>query len=306
MSPIACPSPEMLYAFALGELPESELSEVAEHLDRLHAMRRAGRPARPGGRPDPGRAEAHRGSRAEDADRGSGDGRLGLRRRPSRRRARPGATSGSCREIGRGGMGIVYEAFQGSLNRHVALKSLHTRGDLARFRREARAAGRLHHTNIVPVHGVGEHDGRHYYVMQFIAGRGLDGACKERRWAAEGGRAAAVAADFREVARMASPGRRGPGLRTRPGGRPPRHQAVEHPARRAGHRLDHRLRPGVRLGRHRDADPHRRPDRDLALHGAGAVRRPRRRAVPTSTGWGSRSTSWPPADRPSRTAIGRC
>src|SRR5262249_19331550 len=67
------------------------------------------------------------------------------------------------RELGRGGMGVVYEAYQGSLNRHVALKLLPERGDLARFRREARAAGRLHHTYIVPVFGVGEHAGRHYY-----------------------------------------------------------------------------------------------------------------------------------------------
>jgi serine/threonine protein kinase len=83
------------------------------------------------------------------------------------------------REVGRGGMGVVYEAEQESLGRHVALKVLaaHTVLDprhLERFRREARAAARLHHTNIVPVHGVGEQDGLHYYVMQFIQGLGLD------------------------------------------------------------------------------------------------------------------------------------
>jgi len=83
------------------------------------------------------------------------------------------------REVGRGGMGIVYEAEQESLGRHVALKVLpsHTLLDprhLLRFQREARAAARLHHTNIVPVFGVGEHDGLHYYVMQYIHGQGLD------------------------------------------------------------------------------------------------------------------------------------
>src|SRR5882724_12093555 len=83
------------------------------------------------------------------------------------------------REVGRGGMGIVYEAEQTSLGRHVALKVLprHALLDprqLQRFQREARAAARLHHTNIVPVHGIGEHDGLHYYVMQFIQGLGLD------------------------------------------------------------------------------------------------------------------------------------
>jgi eukaryotic-like serine/threonine-protein kinase len=83
------------------------------------------------------------------------------------------------REIGRGGMGVVYEAEQESLGRRVALKLLpgHLVADakqVRRFQREARSAARLHHTNIVPVFGVGQHDGMHYYVMQFIEGQGLD------------------------------------------------------------------------------------------------------------------------------------
>jgi serine/threonine protein kinase/Tfp pilus assembly protein PilF len=83
------------------------------------------------------------------------------------------------REVGRGGMGIVYEAEQVSLGRHVALKVLPRKTLLdakhkRRFEREARAAAKLHHTNIVPVFGVGEHDGMPYYVMQFIQGLGLD------------------------------------------------------------------------------------------------------------------------------------
>jgi serine/threonine protein kinase/WD40 repeat protein/tetratricopeptide (TPR) repeat protein len=83
------------------------------------------------------------------------------------------------REVGRGGMGIVYEAEQESLGRHVALKVLPGRTlldpqRLRRFQREARAAARLHHTNIVPVYGVGSHEDVHYYVMQFIQGLGLD------------------------------------------------------------------------------------------------------------------------------------
>src|SRR5262249_28839952 len=73
------------------------------------------------------------------------------------------------REVGRGGMGVVYEAQQLSLGRHVAIKVLppHALLDprqLGRFQREARSAARLHHTNIVPVFGVGEQDGLHYYV----------------------------------------------------------------------------------------------------------------------------------------------
>jgi len=83
------------------------------------------------------------------------------------------------REIGRGGMGVVYEAVQQSLGRHVALKvlssgSLLNPTHLERFRLEARSAGRLHHNHIVPVFGVGESDGVHFYAMQFIAGQSLD------------------------------------------------------------------------------------------------------------------------------------
>jgi WD40 repeat protein/serine/threonine protein kinase len=90
------------------------------------------------------------------------------------------------REVGRGGMGIVYEAEQLSLGRHVALKVLPSHAlldprQLQRFQREAKAVARLHHTNIVPVYGVGEHEGLHYYVMQFIQGLGLDLVLQELR-----------------------------------------------------------------------------------------------------------------------------
>jgi serine/threonine protein kinase/WD40 repeat protein len=90
------------------------------------------------------------------------------------------------REVGRGGMGIVYEAEQISLGRHVALKVLPRQLLLdwrqkQRFDREARAAAKLHHTNIVPVFGNGEQDGLNYYVMQFIQGRGLDQLLDELR-----------------------------------------------------------------------------------------------------------------------------
>ena len=83
------------------------------------------------------------------------------------------------REIGRGGMGVVFEAEQQSLGRHVAVKVLPRQvlldeKHLKRFEREARIAANLHHTNIVEVFGVGEQDGFHYYVMQYIHGVGLD------------------------------------------------------------------------------------------------------------------------------------
>lgn len=83
------------------------------------------------------------------------------------------------REIGRGGMGIVYEAQQISLKRPVALKVLPVHPALeakylARFEREAKTAAALHHTNIVPVFAVGHEQNVHFYAMQLIDGRGLD------------------------------------------------------------------------------------------------------------------------------------
>src|SRR6516164_6273246 len=82
-------------------------------------------------------------------------------------------------EIGRGGMGVVYEAEQQALGRRVALKVLPrtSAGDdsaLVRFQREAKAAARIHHTNIVPVFDVGQDGDYLYYAMQLIHGQGLD------------------------------------------------------------------------------------------------------------------------------------
>jgi WD40 repeat protein/serine/threonine protein kinase len=90
------------------------------------------------------------------------------------------------REVGRGGMGVVYEAEQVSLGRRVALKVLPRQVSsdlktLARFRREARSAAQLHHTNIVPVFEVGKDCEVSYYAMQFIQGQGLDTVIDELR-----------------------------------------------------------------------------------------------------------------------------
>lgn len=82
------------------------------------------------------------------------------------------------RELGRGGMGVVYEAEQQSLRRRVALKVLRF-GVVAdpeamqRFQREAETVARLHHTNIVPIFAVGCERGVHFYAMQLIDGRSL-------------------------------------------------------------------------------------------------------------------------------------
>jgi hypothetical protein len=85
------------------------------------------------------------------------------------------------REIGRGGMGIVYEARQISLNRRVALKvlpfaSMLDDRQIARFRNEALAAAQLHHPHIVPVYAVGQERGVHFIAMQYVAGQSLEQA----------------------------------------------------------------------------------------------------------------------------------
>lgn len=82
------------------------------------------------------------------------------------------------REIGRGGMGVVYEAIDTELGRRVALKVLPAHLTLAphqieRFRAEAASAARLHHPSIVPIYAVGEVDGTHYFAMEFVEGETL-------------------------------------------------------------------------------------------------------------------------------------
>lgn len=82
------------------------------------------------------------------------------------------------RQIGRGGMGIVYEAMQLSLDRRVAVKilpfaAMFDANQRKRFKNEARAAATLDHPNIVPIHFVGQERGVHFYVMQLIEGQSL-------------------------------------------------------------------------------------------------------------------------------------
>ncbi|MGQ0637387.1 MAG: serine/threonine protein kinase [Planctomycetaceae bacterium] len=99
------------------------------------------------------------------------------------------------RELGRGGMGVVYEAMQISLGRRVALKvlpfaSTFDARQLQRFKNEAQAAAMLHHPHIVAVHAVGCERGVHFYAMQLIEGQSL----------------AVVVRQLREQARKPSPG----------------------------------------------------------------------------------------------------
>src|SRR5262249_38230830 len=113
------------------------------------------------------------------------------------------------RRIGRGGMGVVYEAEQVSLGRRVALKVLPTAGaagarPLARFQVEARVMAELHHPHIVPIFAVGYDRGVHYYAMQLIAGCSLadrlGGEARDRPAPREAARLAMQAAEALEHA----------------------------------------------------------------------------------------------------------
>ena len=100
--------------------------------------------------------------------------------------ARPLGDFRLIKEIGRGGMGVVYEAIQLSLGRKVAVKVLPFTAaldprHLERFRNEASAAAHLHHTNIVSVHAVGCERSVHYYAMQLIEGKSLAEVIRELR-----------------------------------------------------------------------------------------------------------------------------
>ena len=144
------------------------------------------------------------------------------------------------REIGRGGMGVVYEAEQGSLGRRVALKVLPPHAlanpvQVRRFEREARAAGRLHHTNIVPVFGVGREGDTHYYVMQYIQGQPLSEVLVELRRLRRGARQSRRRARRRQGLAGSAPAIRRPRRRppTSPARSGPAHSRRPSPANQA-------------------------------------------------------------------------
>lgn len=124
--------------------------------------------------------KAHRDHRTRISSEGAGAGTaLAAKSSLSKVRQLPAVAGFQIiREIGHGGMGVVYEAIELALGRRAALKIMlvhrASTTSVQRFHREARAAGKLHHTNIVPVFGVGEDEGQLYYVMQFIESESLD------------------------------------------------------------------------------------------------------------------------------------
>lgn len=150
------------------------------------------------------------------------------------------------REIGRGGMGVVYEAIQISLRRRVALKILPFAAAvdarrLQRFQNEAAAAAHLRHENIVPVHAVGSERGVHYYAMQFVEGQSLAALLAE--WKSPDSPPVHPSASTIEVARLST---------ERQAGNPRYFDWVARLGKQAGLALDHAHQTGIV---HRDIKP---------------------------------------------------
>ncbi|MBN2563809.1 MAG: protein kinase [Phycisphaerae bacterium] len=172
---------EMLLDFVEGELDEEQAQALQSHVDGCAACRRNVKETR-----DLFEAMEDVRRRQEQSWQTTGHGEspaAGVEPIAWR----PGRVLGDFEilgEIGHGGMGIVYRARQVSLNRVVALKVLpgtvcQSKKAIARFTKEAQAAARLHHTNIVPVYAQGDHEGHFYYAMELIDGKGLDRALQE-------------------------------------------------------------------------------------------------------------------------------
>ena len=189
-------------------------------------------------------------------------------------------------ELGRGGMGVVYRAWDRRLHRPVALKMLLAGAyarpeERERFRREAEAAAGLRHANIVQVYDVGDLDGRPYFTMEFVEGGSL--AEKLAGTPLPAGQAAALLATLAEAVQVAHD--RGIVHRDL--------KPAQRPADRRRHPQDRRLRAGPAAGRRGGAHPAAAPRwgrRTTWPPSRPGARRTRSGRPRTSTRWGRSCT----------------
>ena len=171
--------------------------------------------------------------------------------------------------LGRGAMGIVYDGWDPRIERRVAIKAVRlpehpdpdTEDEIARFRREAQAAGRLTHPNIVGVYDYGETSDLAYIVMEFVDGTTLKALLdKQERFAVA------------EIRRIMHDLLTGLQVQPRQRGRASRHQAGQHHADQRPAGEDRRFRD--RPDREQQHDPGRHRAGDARLHVTGAVHGP--------------------------------
>jgi serine/threonine protein kinase len=198
----SCPSSETLTGLLADALTAAERDSVARHVEgcapcqeqlaRLTGIPDTERWRRAGQPPQDSEAEAglvrrlkwvplsSAAPRLEQADRPASDSPPAAGPTPGAVAAEPPAVPGFeiLGELGRGGMGVVYQARQIALQRTVALKMVLNGAhagpkELARFRAEATVIARLQHPNIVQIYEVGEAEGRPYFALEFVAGGSL-------------------------------------------------------------------------------------------------------------------------------------
>ena len=167
-------------------------------------------------------------------------------------------------EIGRGGMGVVYKARQKALDRVVALKMilathLASPEHIRRFQTEAWAAARLRHSNITHIHDVGQHNGQHYFTLDYIEGESLAQRIARQRLSTE--------AIVPRAGQRGRPGGRAP---ARPGSGPSRPEAFEHPPGPRRPALRDRLRSGQSFCARLRGDDNGSDRRHAQLHGPRA------------------------------------
>ncbi|MBA4190867.1 MAG: hypothetical protein C0467_23005 [Planctomycetaceae bacterium] len=186
------PTPEALAAFARGDLPAAELAAVAEHigacaaccaiLSRVPDDTLAGLAREAGGGTD--KSPAAEIPRAGAAPTVGSDGGNAPEPAPEVDDGIPAPLADHprykvLRELGAGGMGVVYKAEHRIMGRLVALKVMAPHltakpGAVERFRKEVRAAAQLGHPNIVTAHDADEAGGLHFLVMEYVEGTSLD------------------------------------------------------------------------------------------------------------------------------------
>jgi serine/threonine protein kinase/predicted Zn-dependent protease len=174
-SVIQCPSEAELAAFVRGEVPAERVEAIAEHLDACANCRLRWEQDPAEHAFDDGLRRADRAGREVQVD-------VSV---PLRQLREALPEYEVVRELGRGGMGIVFEARHLTLKRNVALKVLPAllgavrAGATQRFQREAELAARLKHTNIISVYDFGAVDGTLFYTMELVEGRSLRDILRE-------------------------------------------------------------------------------------------------------------------------------